>query len=220
MNPGRIALQIFHLVANLQGVPAYCTIVGILVICGLGVPIPEDLTLLCAGLLASAESITVPGALVAGFVGVMIGDAFLFFMGRRYGKKVFGLPGLRRIFTPERVIAAEQRIRSNGPFICFIARFLPGLRSPVFAMAGALGVKRSVFFMLDGVAALISVPVWVFLGYWFGSNMDEAVKKAEHIQGYILSGLAVLIVVYFSFKSWRRRGRIRRSHAAAGEPPQ
>lgn len=205
MNPGRLAAEIFTAVSHLQGAAAYGTIVGILIICGLGIPIPEDITLLSAGLLAAAGRITLLGALVAGFLGVLAGDAFLFFMGRKFGKKVFGLPGFRRIFTAERVAAAEARIRRNGPFICFVARFLPGLRSPVFAMAGALGVKRRVFFMLDGFAALISVPVWVYLGFWFGSNLDEALKRAEHIQAYIFSGIVLLVVGYLLFRRWRKK---------------
>jgi membrane protein DedA with SNARE-associated domain len=215
MNPGRIALAISHAISHLQGFAAYGTIVGILLICGLGVPIPEDITLLCAGLLAWNESITLPGALISGFIGVVFGDAFLFFMGRRYGKKVFQLPGLRRILTAERVAAAERRIRQNGPFICFIARFLPGLRSPVFAMAGALGVKRRVFFLLDGFAALLSVPLWVYFGYWFGSNLEEAIKKVEHVQKYVLSGLSGLIVMYLIVRILQRRRRERRAQAAS-----
>jgi len=207
MNVGHFALEILKVISHLHGATAYGTIIGILLICGLGIPIPEDVTLLCAGLLASADSITLPGALAAGLTGVIAGDAFLFLMGRRYGKRVFGLPGLRNVFTAERVAAAEARIRQNGPFICFVARFLPGLRSPVFAMAGALGVKRRVFFMLDGTAAMISVPIWVYLGFLFGSNLDEAVQRAEHIQKYIFGGLGVLIILYVGFRLWRRRRR-------------
>ena len=225
MDPSRVATTIFSAVSGLTGLAAYATIVGILVICGLGIPIPEDITLLAAGLLASNGNISLAGALAAGFGGVLFGDAFLFFMGRRYGKRIFALPGFRRIFTEERTRAAESRIRKNGPFICFIARFLPGLRSPVFAMAGALGVKPLTFFLLDGFAAAISVPIWVYLGYWFGSNLEEALRQVKHIQVYIFSGLGVLILGYVGFKFWRlsvRKKRIaleREMRAKAAPPP-
>ena len=205
MDPSRLVNTLFAAVSGLSGPFAYATIVGILLICGMGVPIPEDITLLAAGLLAANGSISLTGALIAGFGGVMLGDAFLFFLGRNYGKKVFALPGFRRLFTPDRITAAEDRIRRNGPFICFIARFLPGLRSPIFAMSGALGVKRSTFFLLDGFAALISVPVWVYLGYWFGNNLDEALAKAKHIQSYLFISLAVLILGYLGYRYFRKR---------------
>jgi membrane protein DedA with SNARE-associated domain len=205
MDPIRIANAAVDAVSNLSGPAAYATIVGVLFICGLGIPIPEDITLLAAGFLAGMERISLTGALIAGFTGVMLGDALMFFLGRRYGKRIFSLPGLRKFITPERILAAEDKIRRNGPFICFVARFLPGLRSPVFAMSGALGVKPSTFFMLDGFAALISVPVWVGLGYFFGHNMDEARARAQEIQGYVLTGVILLVLSYVVYRLLKRR---------------
>lgn len=205
MDPTRFITTLFESLSGLSGPLAYATIVGILFICGLGVPIPEDITLLAAGLLAAHGSISLNGALIAGFLGVLLGDALLFFMGRKFGKKVFALPGLRNLFTDVRIAAAEARIRRNGPFICFIARFLPGLRSPIFAMSGALGVRPITFFLLDGFAALISVPVWVVLGYWFGNNLDDALARVKHVQFYLFSGLAILIVGYIAYRFLKKR---------------
>ncbi len=205
MDPARLATQLFEIISSMSGAAAYAAIIGILLICGLGIPIPEDITLLAAGLLASAGHITLAGALTAGFVGVMLGDSFLFFMGRRYGAKIFGLPGFRRIFTPSRITAAEGRVRRNGHIICFVARFLPGLRSPIFALAGAMGVRPTVFLMQDGFAALVSVPVWVYLGFWFGNNWEEAFAKVEKVQGYVFGTLALFLVSYIAFRFLRKR---------------
>ncbi len=78
-----------NFLSGLNGPAAYLTILGILFACGLGVPIPEDITLIAAGILASAGSISLPGAYIVGYVGVMVGDTLLFFTGRKYGHKVF-----------------------------------------------------------------------------------------------------------------------------------
>lgn len=207
MDPIRLATQLFDAISGMSGGMAYVAIIGVLLISGLGLPLPEDITLLAAGLLASAGHMSLAGALAAGFFGVLAGDMFLFFMGRRYGSKIFGLPGFRRIFTPARITAAETRVRRNGHFICFIARFLPGLRSPIFALAGAMGVKFSVFIMQDGFAALISIPVWVYLGYWFGNNWEEAFAHAEKIQGIILALIAAVAIGYFAWRFLRQRQR-------------
>lgn len=209
MDPRTALYDLIEAITHLSGPVAYCTIVGILLICGFGVPIPEDITLITAGLLASGKSITLTGAFLASFLGVMAGDTILFQLGRRYGKRVFTLPGLRRLFTAERITSAEARIRKNGPFICFVARFLPGLRTPIFAMSGALGVRPLVFFLLDGLAALISVPLWVYVGFWFGENYEDAfgdaIAAAEKLQGYVFSILGVLIVIYVVAKLWKRK---------------
>ncbi len=203
------ASNLMEVVSQLPSPVVYGTIVGILLVCGMGVPVPEDITLLAAGLLAASEKISFPGAVLAGLIGVLAGDSVLFMLGRKFGKRVFSLPGLRRYFTPARLLSAETKIRKHGPFICFVARFLPGVRSAIFAMSGALGVKRSTFLLLDGLAALLSVPLWVYVGFWFGNNFDDAVggaiEMAHKLQLYVFSALGLLIFGYVGFRFWRRR---------------
>jgi membrane protein DedA with SNARE-associated domain len=58
---------------------------------------------------------------------------------------------------------AEEKIQNNARIICFTSRFAPGLRAPVYITSGVLRVPFTVFIGMDGLAALISVPVWVFL---------------------------------------------------------
>lgn len=196
--------------SQLEGMPAYSAIVGLLLICGLGVPIPEDITLLAAGILAGLHSITFYGAVAAGFFGVMAGDAFLYTVGRIYGRRAFELPIIRTIMTPKRIAMAERKMRRNSHFLCFFARFMPGLRSPVFLMSGIMGVRPIVFYGLDGFAALISVPFWVWIGFWLGENLDEALKIAERIQLSIGAFAIVAVAAYFIFRRYRKNRRAQR----------
>lgn len=71
--------KLLSFLSGFSGPMAYTVILGVLLACGLGVPIPEDITLIGAGLLAGLGKISLAGALIAGFIGVLIGDAFLFF---------------------------------------------------------------------------------------------------------------------------------------------
>jgi membrane protein DedA with SNARE-associated domain len=198
--------------SQLEGGAAYSAIVGLLLICGLGVPLPEDVTLIAAGILASPAvgSIHLWGAVAAGFVGVMAGDAFLYNLGRIYGRKAFQLPIIRSIMTPRRVALAERKIIRNSHFICFTARFLPGLRSPVFLTAGIMGVRPLVFYGLDGFAALISVPLWVFVGHWVGENLDMAMKLAERIQLSLAAFFVLVVGSYVFYRRWRKNRRAAR----------
>jgi len=196
--------------SQLDGLTAYSAIIGLLLICGLGVPLPEDITLIAAGVLAALGSISLPGAMLAGFFGVMIGDAFLYTIGRLYGRKAFNLPLIRTIMTPKRIAKAERKIIRNSHFICFTARFLPGLRSPIFLMSGIMGVRPIVFYGLDGFAALISVPLWVYVGFFVGENLDMAMKIAEKVQLSLGAVILVLIGGYIAFRRWRKNRRAQR----------
>ena len=57
---------------------------------------------------------------------------------------------------------------------------------------------------MDGLAALISVPVWIYLGYFFADNLDILMEYVHDVQKAIflaLGLLAVIIaVIYFKKK--------------------
>jgi membrane protein DedA with SNARE-associated domain len=194
-----VSLQLLAYLTSFSSWQAYGAILGMLFVCGLGLPIPEDITLIAAGILASAGTISLTGAIIAGLIGVLIGDAFMYFLGYKFGHKVFALPMFRKVFTPKRIRQAEEKILSNSKFICFIARFLPGLRSPIFLSVGVMKVPFWQFLALDGLAALISVPFWVILAWYIGQNLDDALEIAKKFQTYILIGVALVIGIYWFF---------------------
>lgn len=207
MDSEYFGVKVIAFVTAFAGLKAYLVILGILTICGLGVPIPEDVTLIAAGILAGLGNISLAGALLCGFVGVMIGDSILFFAGRKYGRRIFQLPLFSRLFTAERVALAERRVLRNSKFICFFARFLPGLRSAIFLTAGIMGVRPVVFFSLDGFAALISVPVWVVGGWWFANHLDEAMNFAKKMQMSLFALIGLAILGYLAVRYWKRKRR-------------
>jgi membrane protein DedA with SNARE-associated domain len=201
----QVSVKLITFLSGFEGITAYSVILGVLLACGLGVPMPEDITLVAAGILAGLKNISLTGAMIVGIVGVLLGDAILFFMGRKYGYKVFALPGFRRVFTESRIALARQRILQNEKSICFMARFLPGLRAPIYLTAGIMGVRPIIFLTLDGIAAMISVPFWIYIGYHLGDNLDDTLRFVMKTQKWILiavgTALALLIVWHF----YRRR---------------
>ncbi len=202
--------KLIFTLSQLEGLHAYSAIVGLLLICGLGVPLPEDITLIAAGILSALGSISLWGAMVAGFFGVLLGDAILYTIGRIYGRRAFQLPIIRTIMTPRRIALAERKIMRNSHFICFTARFLPGLRSPIFLMSGIMGVRPLVFYGLDGFAALISVPIWVYLGHWVGQNIDTALAMAQKVQLSFAGAIAAIIITYLIYRRVAKRRRAQR----------
>ena len=108
--------------------------------------------------------------------------------------------------TPKRIALAERKVIRNSKFICFSARFLPGLRSALFLTSGTLGVRALTFFILDGIAAMISVPLWILAGRWFGENLEDALKFAERAQATLFITVAVLVAGYIWYR-WQKKRR-------------
>ena len=180
----------------------------VLVICGLGVPIPEDILLLSAG----AVTQQVGGPLIIPIVvcgaGVMIGDIILFNVARRLGPRALERRPFKRILTPPRRKKVREMFDKRGGAAVFIARHIAGLRPAVFAMAGIEGMQLRKFVFWDGLGMLISVPLWVAAGHFGAGQLEEMQKKVSNIQHIVMGVLLVLGLVWAAVYFWRKRNAV------------
>ncbi|AXK38373.1 DedA family protein [Crenobacter cavernae] len=186
----------------------YLAVFLVLLACGFGVPIPEDITLVAGGIISGLGYANVHTMFVVGMAGVLIGDGVMFALGRIYGHKVLRIRPVAKILTEERFHQVQEKFAKYGNWVLFVARFLPGLRSPIFLTAG---MTRRVpvwrFFALDGFAALISVPVWVYLGHFGAYNRDWLMTMVHRGQSGLLIavGLMAIALAVFIWKKHRAR---------------
>jgi membrane protein DedA with SNARE-associated domain len=184
----------------------YETLAGILLLCGLGLPIPEDISLISAGYLAHRGVVNVHVVFLVCFVAVLGGDSLAFVMGRLFGTRLLNSKLAQRFFRPRKQIRVKAYFRKYGSKVIFIARFLPGLRFSIFLSAGTLRVRPSVFVIYDSLAALVSVPALVYLAWFFGEHIDHVVSWARRSEYGILA-LVGLFVIWFAVKMIRKRRR-------------
>lgn len=187
----------------------YLAVFGVLLACGFGVPIPEDITLVAGGIISGLGYTNVHIMFAVGMVGVLMGDGIMFFAGRIFGNRILKVRMVARIMTPARYAAVQEKFEKYGNWVLFAARFMPGLRSPIFLSAG---ISRKVspwrFFLMDGFAALISVPVWVYLGYYGANNRDWLMEWVKRGQTGILVAIALVVLGLVGYWfSQRRRAR-------------
>ena len=186
----------------------YAAVFFVLVICGFGVPIPEDLTLVTGGVI-SGMGYTNPHIMFAvGMLGVLVGDGIMFAAGRIWGQKILRFKPIARIMTPKRYEQVQEKFDKYGNWVLFVARFLPGLRTAVFVTAG---ISRKVsylrFIIMDGLAALISVPIWIYLGEYGAHNIDWLMAKMHSLQSgiFVILGIGAAVVAWVW---WKKRQRI------------
>ena len=181
----------------------YFAVLFVLIICGFGVPIPEDITLVSGGVISGLGYTNVHIMLVVSLFGVLLGDSTMYWLGRIYGTKILRFRPIRRFLTLDRLRMVRSKFEQYGNRVLFVARFLPGLRAPIYMVAG---ITRRVsfirFLLLDFFAAIISVPIWVYLGDFGASNLGwlhEQIKKGQSII-YILIALLAIYLVW----KWRK----------------
>lgn len=192
---------------------SYLALFTILVISGFGLPLPEDVPLLAAGYACYLGYGRIEIMIPVGLFSVMGSDLMVYGLGRRYGHHVPRLPILRRYLTAERLAAAQSAFHEHGGKTLFMARFMPGLRTPVFFSAGVFKIPWWKMVVFDGGAALISVPTLVLLGYFFGARMDDLKKWLGRVEAVVM--VAVVLVVAWLAWRWRKRRRARRRTSGA-----
>ena len=157
-------------------------------------PFPEDITLVSGGVIAGLypESVNSHLMLVVSMIGVLAGDSTMYWLGRIYGTRILRFRPMRKLVTLERLKMVREKFAQYGT-----AYYL----SPVSYQAYAhqfiwfSGITRRVsytrFVLIDFCAAIISVPIWVYLGEFGAKNLDwlhEQIKKGQLVI-YILIGV-------------------------------
>ena len=190
---------------SFQGPMPYVLVVGILLACGLGLPIPEDITLFAAGLLAYYGNANVYLMIGVSFLGVMAGDSIIFFLGAKYGRKLTKKWFFSKVLLPDRLAAVQTRLHKQGNKLIFMARFMPGLRAPIYFTCGTLHIPFRRFFLFDGLAALISVPAIVYTVFYFGDELDRIIQVIRRVQYGIL--IVIFGIIALAVAKWWMESR-------------
>lgn len=187
--------NLFIYLTNLSSNVAYLIIFGILVACGLGFPLPEDMPLIAAGYLCWDGTMNIFPAIIVTMAGVLVGDTILFYLGSKLGIRFLDSEKVQTLFSPKKVRRTRAYFRKYGEKIVFFARFVAGFRAVAFFMSGAMKMPYRRFILLDGLAALISVPVWIAIGYGLGHYLGDEISSILKSMKHLKTGFTVVIAV-------------------------
>ncbi|MSR63092.1 MAG: DedA family protein [Planctomycetes bacterium] len=183
-----------------------------LLLCGLGLPLPEETFLLTAGFLLHSGSVEfVPITLLCSSA-ILLGDLLPYVLGRRYGMRALELPWMGRLLHPERFQRLQKRFEEHGNWAIFGCRFLPMLRIPGYFVAGTMGMRYARLLVLDGLGVLLTVPISIYIGKVFAEQTDRA-KEAFHDLHLILALLVCVLILVLVIRAFRNR------RPSGGEPP-
>jgi membrane protein DedA with SNARE-associated domain len=179
--------------------------VGIL-LTGLGFPMPEELPVVLGGALVAWDKAIWWVMLPACIVGVIIGDSFLYLIGRRWGKKLVERPFVRKhILTPERLQKITDNFHDYGIRILLFARLTPGIRMPIFLTAGITKLPLARFVLADGIYAIPGVSILFGLGYAFTDRIVDLIEnEAGKVKSIIILVVLAGVAGYFAYRFLRK----------------
>ena len=192
----------------------------VLLLCGLGLPLPEEVSLIGSGLLLHQGKVEFLPITVVCSAAILLGDSLPFWLGRHYGESILRVRRIRRILNPERMVRLRRRFTEHGNWATFMCRFLPGVRIPGYFVAGTLHMGYLRFLLLDGLGVLVSVPLSIWIGKIFGDQIErlEASMSNLHlVLGFLVLAMALTFLLYS--RAQRAGNRSRRQRSAPAQAP-
>lgn len=182
-----------------------------LLLSGIGLPVPEDIYMIIGGMItqrkveaaggAWAEPVLVAISLL--YVGVMVGDTVIYYLGSRFGERILTWKVFARFMSPERTEKVRQYYAKYGAATVFIARHTGPIRFVTFMMAGVSRMPFGKFFFWDSLAAILSVPLWFAIGYFLWDRRHELEQRL----GLVITVLALAALVGLLWWGRKRRGK-------------
>lgn len=184
-----------------------------------GLPIPEELVLISCGFIcymvshpdlyppSSVDAIGVNPYILAFvcFFAVLLSDLLVFLVGKYFGKKLFETKFFKKHISQKHLATVGKWYEKYGALVCGVFRFTPGLRFPGHMSCGMMGVKLWKFLMVDGFAALISVPTQVLLVAEYGKVILEKIKEFKIILGI---ALVIFLIIHFLRKFYFSKKKV------------
>jgi membrane protein DedA with SNARE-associated domain len=185
-----------------------------------GLPIPAVPVLLGVGALAGAGSMSLPVALAVVLAASFPPDLVWFELGRRRGPRVLARICAISLEPDWCVHRTESMFMRFGRKLLLVAKFLPGLSALSSPVAGAAGVPRWQFILLDGLGALLWSGTWLGIGYIFSGALDVVAGWVARLGGYAVLLAGAALAAYIAYKYAERQRIFRELRMARITPDE
>ncbi|WP_210466344.1 DedA family protein [Rufibacter roseolus] len=169
----------------------------------IGLVIPGgDSLLLATGLLAGADVLTVPLAvlLVSMTAAGIAGDLLGFTIGRRMGKKLYRKQDTW-YFKRKNLERAEKFYRDKGKMAIVLGKFVPVVRTFNPLLAGVTGMEMGRFLLLSSLGTALWICSLVLASYYLGQQFPQ-LKDYLH---YAIPVIILLSILPGIFQYWQER---------------
>lgn len=165
-------------------------------------PVPSELVVIPAGMLAYQGKMSLFGVIMASTFGSLFGATinyvFAMWVGRpfleKYGKYFFVRPALLH--------KTDVFFTKHGAISTFTGRLIPGIRHLISLPAGLVGMNFASFAFYTTVGAGLWSIVLALFGYFIGGSQEViAANKGLIVLGTL--GFVALVIVGYYF--WQKR---------------
>src|SRR5690242_1938129 len=188
---------LLHLV-NTYG---YAGVALLVMLEGLGLPVPGETALIMAAAFAAQGSLSITGVVLAASLGTVAGGTGGYLIGREGGFVLLQRYGRWLRLSSGRLDAAHRYFERHGAKTVFIGRFVALLRIVVALLAGVARMPFATFTTYNALGGVCWSLVFGSVGYLFGRNLPR-LERGLGRAGFVLALFVALIVVVVLLWRW------------------
>ena len=178
----------------------YAGLFILLILGGMGLPFPEDATLILTGFLLFHGIVQPVPAFLLVYVGLLLADVLIFSFGKAYGEKITGHRWFRKFISPERLEELKEQFGKRGLLFILFGRHIIGLRVQLFLAAGVMKMPLPRFVLADGLSATITIAIMTGIGYMGGNSLDAIRRNVAHVEHILALAVIAVLILYFMVK--------------------
>ncbi len=195
-------------ISHISGLVEHFPYIGLfllLVLGGVGLPLPEDTTLILCGFLISTEVVKPIYALFVVYSGILITDFGLYSVGKKYGRKIVTHRRFHKIISAERLLMLQDKFRRKGIIFILVGRHIAGLRAQIFLTAGVMRMPAVKFLAADALSSLFTIAIMVGAGYAGGHSLQVIKRDMTRIEHIGIFLAVILLAGYLIFRYVKSR---------------
>jgi membrane protein DedA with SNARE-associated domain len=210
-----------HLLESIPPEAVYLIVGLMIMVESLGIPLPGEIALATAAVLATQHTLAVSPAWIAAAAsaGAIACDSIGFYLGHRFGRKLFDWLGRKfpRHFGPGHVALAERAFTRYGAWAVFFGRFIALLRIFAGPLAGSLRMPYPRFLVANASGGIIWATGITYVIWYLGVAAEKWLSRLSWIAlvAAVVVGLTVTLLIRRKARTLTREAEARAEAAPA-----
>jgi membrane protein DedA with SNARE-associated domain len=194
---------------------SYCGIFALLGLGFLGLPMPDETIMACAGALVAKGILGFPQTMMAAFAGTACGVTIEFLLGRYFGYPFLEKYACKMRINPNHLHKAEAWYGRYGKFALFVGYFIPGIRHMTAIFAGISKMPFRLFATFAFTGGFLWTLTFVSMGYFLGEEWKHvAAFSHRYIVPLIIIAIVIAaLIVYLKMKNGKNEAKGCKSEA-------
>jgi membrane protein DedA with SNARE-associated domain len=196
-------MKVDALLISLSPAIVYTLVALVISLESMGIPLPGEVILVSAALLATRHELAISpvGVAVAASAGAIAGDSIGYLGGHHWGDRMFTTMGRRfpRHAGPDQMAYARHVFSRYGVWAVFLGRFVALLRIFAGPLAGALRMPYPRFLAANALGGIVWAAATTTAIYALGTGAQDWLRNSAWI------ALALAVVVGMAVSTVFRR---------------